>query len=66
MIGTVHKAQPLCLHRRTGEARNETTSVEVLQVEPTGEPMIVHPDGRTFVLSWSDILRLAQQAFEAE
>lgn len=63
MIGKVHAKQPLALHRRIGEAKSDTTTVEVLQIEPTGEPMIVHQDGRAFVLSWSDILELAQEAF---
>lgn len=63
MIGKVHKAQPLTLHRRIGEAQNEDTTVEVLQIEPTGEPMIVHQDGRAFILTWQDILGLAQEAF---
>lgn len=63
MIGKVHATMPLRLHRRIGEAKNESTTLEVLQVEPTGEPMIVHQDGRTFTLSWEDILKLAQDAF---
>ena len=63
MIGKVHAKQPLALHRRIGEAKNDNTTVEVLQIEPTGEPMIVHQDGRAFVLSWGDILQLAQEAF---
>lgn len=63
MIGKVEKQQPLCFTRRIGEAKNETCSVEVLSVEPTGEPMIVHADGRCFRLSWGDILKLAQDAF---
>lgn len=63
MIGKVEKRQPLCFTRRIGEATNDTCSVEVLSVEPTGEPMIVHSDGRCFKLSWPDILKLAQEAF---
>lgn len=62
-IGTVYKERPLRLHRRIGEAKNDTTTIEVLQIEPTGEPMLVHEDGRTFILNWSDILQLAQNAF---
>lgn len=66
MVGTVFETQPLMLHRRIGDAKNESTSVEVLSVEPTGEPMIVHEDGRAFMLSWADILQLAQEAFAAD
>ena len=63
MIGKVHKKTPLTLHTRIGEAKNDETTVEVWCVEPTREPMIVHEDGRAFSLSWSDILKLAQEAF---
>lgn len=63
MPGTVHKTQPLCLHSRIGSAKGETTSLEILVIEPTKEPMIVHQDGRTFILSWDEIIKMAQESF---
>lgn len=67
-IGTVHTKPYFCLHRQIGTATDQEEQV-VLQCqisEPTGYPVVRHEDGRTFVLSWDDILKLAQEAFNAE
>jgi len=63
MSGTILAEQPLCLHRRIGDAVLNGMKVEVLSTEPTGQPMIVREDGKTFLMSWEDILRIADKAF---
>lgn len=66
MIGKVHKQQPLTFTSRIGEAKFPSGKVEVLTTEPTHQPMIVHKDGRCFILEWGDILKLANEAFEED
>lgn len=63
MAGTIHAAPYLTLHRRIGQAANDETTLEVLVIEPTGEPMIRHPDGRTWVLTWDEIIAMAVEKF---
>jgi hypothetical protein len=66
MIGKIHEKQPLCFTSRIGEASGDGVKLEILVVEPTRQPMIVHSDGRAFELPWADILVLAQRAFEED
>lgn len=66
MTGTLHKKQPLYLHRRIGSCGTGHGEFEMLSVEPTGEPLVVHSDGRAWTLSWSQIAKMADEAFLAD
>ncbi len=61
----------LLLHRQIGKVTVGPTAetaivLELQATHPTGEPVVRHPDGRTFVLSWADISRLAALAFDRD
>lgn len=71
MAGTVHDKQYLALHNHAGKAKrggenSEVTALEVNSIVPTFEPMIVHADGRTWVLSWDEIIAMAVKAFDED
>lgn len=63
MAGTIHKEPYLTLHRKIGTASSGETALEVLSAEPLGNPMIRHPDGRTWVLTWDEIVAMAVEKF---
>lgn len=61
----------LLLHRQIGKVAvgptiEEAIELELQAIHPTGEPIVRHPDGRTFVLSWADIGCLAALAFDRD
>lgn len=61
----------LLLHRQMGKVTvgptiEEAIVLELQAIHPTGEPVVRHPDGRTFVLSWADIGCLAALAFDRD
>ncbi|HCR1638160.1 TPA: hypothetical protein ONA83_003577 [Pseudomonas aeruginosa] len=63
MIGTVHKEQPLTLHSRIGSADGEHHSYTMMVTEPLRTPVVVRDDGKTFMLTWSDLIDMARSAF---
>ncbi|MGP6221475.1 hypothetical protein ACQUHS_01955 [Pseudomonas aeruginosa] len=63
MIGTVQKTQPLVLHSRIGSADGGKHSYTMMVTEPLRTPMVVRDDGKTFMLTWNDLLDLARSAF---
>lgn len=63
MIGTLHKEQPLTLHSRIGSADGGHHSYAMMVTEPLRTPVVVRDDGKTFTLTWSDLVDLARSAF---
>lgn len=63
MIGTVHKESPLTLSTRIGSASGEKHTYTMLVGEPLQTPIIIRDDGKTFTLTWPEIIYLARSAF---
>ncbi|QIQ64049.1 hypothetical protein vBPaeMUSP1_84 [Pseudomonas phage vB_PaeM_USP_1] len=63
MIGTVHKESPLTLSTRIGSASGEKHTYTMLVGEPLQTPIIIRDDGKTFTLTWPEIIDLARSAF---
>lgn len=67
MAGKVHRGKYLCLHTRIGTVKNEEGVELELQVAlPMNTPMVSHPDGRTWTLSWGQLAEMAFAAFDAD
>lgn len=62
MVGSVHTQCPPVSYRSIGTVETPQGTATLATVDPLGEPMVVLEDGRTFVLSWDDIVSLAQDA----
>lgn len=68
MAGTIHDKGYMAFNRLIGKAaptgfEGTALSLEINSIVPTAEPMIINSDGRTWVLSWDEIIALAVQAF---
>lgn len=66
MAGKVHREKYLCLHTRIGSISDGETDLELLVALPLNTPMITHPDGRTWTLSWEQLAEMAYAAFDAD
>ena len=67
MPGTVRRDKYLCLHTRIGTVNSEEGGeLEMMVALPLNTPMVVHPDGRTWTLSWEQIAEMAFAAFDAD
>ena len=65
-VGTVEKPQIKPLRRHIGEADNGTTKLVVTVGAIANTPIIEHPDGRIWSISWNEIIELAIKAFDKE
>lgn len=63
-IGKIYDKRPLFMHMRVGTAKRGEGEEYEMEVEATSLSPIVHAvhSGRTFTLSWPEILRLASEA----
>lgn len=71
MAGKVHNKHYMAFNRLIGKAEPEgldgpLPTLEINSIVPTAEPMIVHADGRTWVLSWDELIAMAVQAFDED
>ncbi len=62
-VGTVKDKESLFIHMRIGEFDIDGKKFEI-SISANQSPIIKHPDGRAYFLSWQDIANLALDAFE--
>lgn len=62
MPGFIRK-RALYLHRRIGSCGTGHGELEMCSIEPTGEPLVIHADGRSWSITWSELAQMADEAF---